>query len=233
MLRVPGTDGDLLAAESRRAPTFACVYSPLDALNIAAANPERKVVFFAIGFETTAPAERDGRCTRRRQRGLSNFSVLVSHVLVPPAMVAILQDPEQRVQAFLGPGHVCSVMGSSEYEPIAARFSVPIVVTGFEPFDLLEGVCLAVQQLEAGPQRRRQPVRARRAGSRQRRPRRRCSSRSSRCATASGAASASLPKSGLRLRDEYRAHDAEPCSTSARSPPRSPPSASAARSCAG
>jgi hydrogenase expression/formation protein HypD len=205
MLRVPGTDGDLLQLKAQGADVRV-LYSPLDALTIARQNPERRVVFFAIGFETTAPANAMA-IDQARKRGLSNFSALCSHVLAPPAISAILQDPEQRVQAFLGPGHVCSVMGLAEYEPIAARYSVPIVVTGFEPLDLLEGVYLAVRHLEAG-----------RSG---------VDNQYTRAVQARGNPASQallervfevcdrkwrgiglLPKSGLRLKDEYRAHDA-------------------------
>jgi hydrogenase expression/formation protein HypD len=148
MLRVPGSRGDLLQLKSTGSDVRV-VYSPLDAVNLAAANPKRKVVFFAIGFETTAPPNAMAVCLAQR-RQLTNFSVLVSHVLVPPAMKAILQSPGNHVQGFLGPGHVCSVMGYREYEPLAHRFQVPVVVTGFEPLDLLEGILRTVQQLEAG-----------------------------------------------------------------------------------
>src|SRR5437588_929516 len=148
MLRVPGSHGDLLQLKSQGSD-IRIVYSPLDAVNLAAANPARKVVFFAIGFETTAPPNAMAVWLASR-RGLTNFSVLVSHVLVPPSMTAILQAPGSRVQGFLGPGHVCTVMGYTEYEPIARRYRVPIVVTGFEPIDMLEGVLRTVQQLEAG-----------------------------------------------------------------------------------
>jgi hydrogenase expression/formation protein HypD len=148
MLRVPGSHGDLLRLKSHGSDVR-IVYSPLDAVSLAAANPNRRVVFFAIGFETTAPANAMAIWMARR-RGLKNFSALVSHVLVPPAMTAVLSAPGNRVQGFLGPGHVCSVVGTSEYEPIARKFRVPIVVTGFEPIDLLEGVLRTVQQLETG-----------------------------------------------------------------------------------
>jgi hydrogenase expression/formation protein HypD len=148
MVRVPGSRGDLLRVKAQGGD-LRVVYSPLDAVNLAAANPDRQVVFFAIGFETTAPPNAMAVWLARR-RGLKNFSVLVSHVLVPPAMTALLESPDNRVQGFLGPGHVCAVMGYREYEPIARRFRVPIVVTGFEPLDLLEGVLRAVQQLEMG-----------------------------------------------------------------------------------
>jgi hydrogenase expression/formation protein HypD len=125
------------------------VYSPIDCLKIARANPDRRIVFFAIGFETTAPANAMAVWQARKLR-ISNFSILVSHVLVPPALAAILQSPQNRVQGFLGPGHVCTVMGYREYEPIAERFRVPIVITGFEPMDILQGTLMTVRQLEAG-----------------------------------------------------------------------------------
>jgi hydrogenase expression/formation protein HypD len=148
MLRVPGSTTDLLALKARGADVRT-VYSPLDAVRIAVANPDRQVVFFAIGFETTAPANAMAVYQASRL-GLRNFSVLVSHVLVPPAMEAILQSPSNQVQAFLAAGHVCAVMGWTEYEPIAERYRVPIVVTGFEPLDLLEGILMAIRQLESG-----------------------------------------------------------------------------------
>src|SRR5262249_45205615 len=136
MLRVPGSRSDLLIARSRGAD-IRVVYSPLDCLKIAKANPQKKVVFFAIGFETTAPANAMA-VWQAKKAGITNFSLLVSHVLVPPMMTAILQSPMNRVQAFLGPGHVCAVVGYREYEPISARYNVPIVITGFEPMDLLD-----------------------------------------------------------------------------------------------
>lgn len=148
MLRVPGSQGDLHILKSRGAD-IRVVYSPIDCLKIARANPDMKVVFFAIGFETTAPANAMSVWQARRQ-GITNFSILVSHVLVPPSIAYILQSPQNRVQAFLGPGHVCTVMGYHEYEPIAARYKVPIVISGFEPLDLLEGVLMTVRQLESG-----------------------------------------------------------------------------------
>jgi hydrogenase expression/formation protein HypD len=148
MLRVPGSESDLLILKSRGAD-IRIVYSPLDCLRIAKANPDKKVVFFGIGFETTAPANAMA-VWRAKQEGIRNFALLVSHVLVPPVMTAILQSPANRVQAFLGPGHVCAVMGYREYEPITARYKVPIVITGFEPADLLAGILRTVQQLENG-----------------------------------------------------------------------------------
>ncbi|KOT60302.1 MULTISPECIES: hydrogenase formation protein HypD [Streptomyces] len=148
MLRVPGTHTDLLSLRARGADVRV-VYSPMDAVRIAEAAPRRQVVFLAVGFETTAPANAMAVLHARRL-GLANFSVLVSHVLVPPAMTALLADPDCEVQALLAAGHVCAVMGWTPYEPIAARWHVPIVVTGFEPLDLLEGVLMAVGQLEDG-----------------------------------------------------------------------------------
>lgn len=148
MLRVPGQEGSLQSARAEGADVRV-VYSPLDALEAARANPDREVVFFAIGFETTAPATAMALLQAERER-LENFSVLVSHVLVPPAMEALLSDPTNEVNGFLGAGHVCTITGTREYEPIARRFGVPIVVTGFEPLDLLQGIYLCLRQLEAG-----------------------------------------------------------------------------------
>lgn len=148
MLRVPGSNGDLFTIRSQGGDVRV-VYSPIDCLKIARANPDKQVVFFAIGFETTAPANAM-LAWQARQMGLKNVSLLVSHVLVPPAIEAILRSPQNRVQAFLGPGHVCAVVGYCEYEPLAARFHVPIVVTGFEPLDILEGILMVVEQLEEG-----------------------------------------------------------------------------------
>jgi hydrogenase expression/formation protein HypD len=206
MLRVPGSTVDLLIVKSRGAD-IRVVYSPLDCLKIAKANPNKRVVFFAIGFETTAPANAMA-AWQARQEGIGNFSLLVSHVLVPPVMSAILQSPLNRVQAFLGPGHVCAVMGYREYEPISARYKVPIVITGFEPVDLLEGILATVRQLESG--------------------RAEVENQYSRVITREGNVAAqqlihqvfevcdrkwrgvgSIPKSGYKLRYEFRDHDAE------------------------
>ncbi len=148
MLRVPGSDEDLFRTRAGGGDVRV-VYSPLDAVKIAQKNPDKHVVFFAIGFETTAPANAMS-VWQARQLGLRNFSVLVSHVRVPPAMRAILGSPYNQVQGFLAAGHVCAVMGYWEYPPIAAEYKVPIVVTGFEPVDLLKGVAMTVRQLEAG-----------------------------------------------------------------------------------
>ena len=148
MLRVPGISKDLLAVKAAGGDVR-IVYSPLDALKLAIDNPQREVVFFAVGFETTAPANAMAVFQASRQ-GVRNFSLLVSHVLVPPAMEAILALPGTRVQGFLAAGHVCAVMGYTEYEPIARKYHVPIVVTGFEPLDILQGIYMCVQQLEGG-----------------------------------------------------------------------------------
>jgi hydrogenase expression/formation protein HypD len=148
MLRVPGSDRDLFRVKSAGGDVRV-VYSPLDALRIARDNPTRQVVFFGIGFETTAPANAMAVHQAKAQK-LSNFSMLVSHVLVPPAMQAILGAPGNRVQGFLAAGHVCSVMGTWQYLPLAEQYRVPIVVTGFEPLDVLEGIRRCVLQLESG-----------------------------------------------------------------------------------
>ncbi len=206
MLRVPGSKGDLFGLKAKGADVR-IVYSPLDALDLAAKHPDKQVVFFAVGFETTAPANAMAISLAKR-RGLKNFSALVSHVLVPPSMTAILQTDGNRVQAFLGPGHVCAVMGVREYEPIAQHYKVPIVISGFEPLDMLEGILRAVQQLERGEAR--------------------VETAYSRVVQEDGNPAAKalledvfeicdrkwrgvglLPKSGYRLRYEYRAFDAE------------------------
>ena len=206
MLRVPGSRGDLLTLKSRGADVRV-VYSPLDAVRIASQNPGKEVVFFGIGFETTAPANAMA-VYRAQKEEVDNFSMLLSHVLVPPAMAAILQAPGNRVQGFLGPGHVCAIMGYREYESLAERYRVPIVITGFEPIDLLEGILMTVRQLEAG----RAVVKNQYA----------------RAVTRDGNPAAralvlevfevgdrkwrgvgSIPKSGYKIRYEYRHHDAE------------------------
>jgi hydrogenase expression/formation protein HypD len=148
MLRVPGSHGDLFTLKSQGADVRV-VYSPLDCLKIARANPDRKIVFFAIGFETTAPANAM-LIFRAKEECVKNLSILVSHSLVPPSITYILQSPQNRVQGFLGPGHVCAIMGYREYEPISERYRVPIVITGFEPLDLLQGTLMTVRQLESG-----------------------------------------------------------------------------------
>ncbi|MFZ2469322.1 MAG: hydrogenase formation protein HypD [Parvibaculum sedimenti] len=146
MLRVPGARGDLLGVKARGGD-IRFVYSPLDAVEIARANPGREVVFFAVGFETTAPANAMA-AHKARSEGVKNFSLLVSQVLVPPAMEALLSAPDTRVQGFLAAGHVCTIMGTEAYGPIAARYRVPVVITGFEPVDILAGILACVQALE-------------------------------------------------------------------------------------
>lgn len=148
MLRVPGSQKSLLEAKAGGADVRV-LYSPLEAVKTAAENPGRQVVFFAVGFETTAPANALSVVHAHRQ-GINNYSLLASHVLVPPAMRAVLDDENCQIQAFLAAGHVCTIMGLDEYRPIAAKYKVPIVVTGFEPVDLLHGILMTVQQLEAG-----------------------------------------------------------------------------------
>jgi hydrogenase expression/formation protein HypD len=148
MLRVPGNDLDLLGARARGADVR-MVYSPIDAVAMARANPNREVIFFAVGFETTAPANATAVLQAART-GVRNFSILSSHVLVPPAIRAILSFPDNRVNGFLAAGHVCAIAGMNEYGPMAAEFRVPLVVTGFEPVDILDGVLRCVGQLEAG-----------------------------------------------------------------------------------
>jgi hydrogenase expression/formation protein HypD len=148
MLRVPGTSRDLFQVKSEGGDVRV-VYSPLDAVKLAEDHPNREVVFFAIGFETTAPANAMA-VHQARQRGLTNFSVLVSHVLVPPAIEAIVASPTNRVDGFLAAGHVCSIMGTRQYDPLVEQYRVPIVVTGFEPLDVLEGIRRVVAQLETG-----------------------------------------------------------------------------------
>ena len=148
MLRVPGSKKDLLTVKSEGGDVRV-VYSPMDALGLARKNPDRQVVFFAVGFETTAPANAMS-VAQAAKLGVKNFSVLASHVLVPPAIRAVLDSPSCRVQGFLAAGHVCTVMGTDEYRPIAREYRVPIVVTGFEPLDILQGAAMCVEQLEQG-----------------------------------------------------------------------------------
>lgn len=148
MLRVPGSEKSLLEVKAQGADVR-IVYSPLEALNIARENPDREVVFFAVGFETTAPANALS-VIQADKMSVHNYSIIASHVLVPPAMEAILSDPETKIDAFLAAGHVCTIMGLEEYYPVAEKYQTPIVVTGFEPVDLLQGILMAVRQLEKG-----------------------------------------------------------------------------------
>jgi hydrogenase expression/formation protein HypD len=206
MLRVPGSEKDLLLVKAERG-NVKMVYSPLDAVTIARQNPEKRIVFFAVGFETTAPANAMA-VYQAKEMGLTNFSILCSHVLVPPAMEALLSSPTNRIQGFLAAGHVCTVMGYEEYGPIAAKYKVPIVVTGFEPLDLLQGIAMTVRQLEEGridvenqytrSVKREGNVAARRLIERVFEP----------CDRA-WRGIGTIPMSGYRLREEYAAYDAE------------------------
>ncbi len=206
MMRVPGSNRDLLHARAMGADVR-MVYSPLDALELARQNPEREVVFFAVGFETTAPANA-AAVFQARRLGIGNFSLLASHVLVPPALEALLQSEGNRVQGLIAPGHVCSIVGLDAYEQLAKRFSIPIVVGGFEPVDLMEAIVMLAEQLEEG--------------------RAEVENQYSRSVRSDGNRNAMqmvesvlevcdrnwrgmgrIPKSGLRVRAEYRAWDAE------------------------
>jgi hydrogenase expression/formation protein HypD len=151
MLRVPGSKRSLLESKAAGADVR-ILYSPLEAVNIAREHPEREVVFFAVGFETTAPANALS-VLHAKLSGINNYSILASHVLVPPAIEAVMNDEEASIQGFLAAGHVCTIMGTAEYEPIVDRYHVPIVVTGFEPADLLQGILMTVRQLEQGVHR--------------------------------------------------------------------------------
>ncbi len=151
MIRVPGSGMSLLEAKAQGAEVR-ILYSPLECLKLAQENPDREVVFFAVGFETTAPANALA-VVQAKILGLKNFSILTSHVLVPPAMEAVLNDDTARIDGFLAAGHVCAIMGTGEYGPLVEKYQVPIVVTGFEPVDLLQGILMTVRQLERGEAR--------------------------------------------------------------------------------
>ncbi len=205
MLRVPGSSKSLLDAKAAGGDVR-IVYSPLDALKVARANPAKEVVFFAVGFETTAPANAMAVYQAARE-GLANFSILVAHVLVPPAIEAILNAPNHRVQGFLAPGHVCAVVGFEQYETIAARYRVPIVVTGFEPVDLLEGVWMVVSQLESG--RAEVENQYSRAVTREgNRAAQRIVAEVFEVSNRQWRGIGEIPASGLRLREAYRQFDA-------------------------
>jgi hydrogenase expression/formation protein HypD len=206
MLRVPGSHSDLFRAKASGGDVRV-VYSPLDAVKIAGANPERKVVFLAIGFETTAPANAMVAWQARRA-GLTNLSLLVSHVLVPPAIRALLTSPKNRVQGFIAPGHVCTVMGYSEYEQLVRDFAVPIVVGGFEPVDLMEAILMLIKQLEAGEARvENQYVRSVRY--RGNLPAQQILQQVFEVADQKWRGIGVIPQSGLKLRQEFAACDAE------------------------
>ncbi|MFQ5568963.1 MAG: hydrogenase formation protein HypD [Rhodothermales bacterium] len=206
MLRVPGSEKDLFMVKSEGGDVR-IVYSPLDAVKMARENPDKEVVFFAVGFETTAPNNAMAVWQAHRE-GLTNFSVLVSHVLVPPAMTALLRSEQNRVQGYLAAGHVCTVMGWEEYEPIAKQYNVPIVATGFEPVDILEGVLMVVQLLERGEARvENQYSRAvRREGNRAAKD---LIGRVFQVSDRKWRGIGEIPASGFCLRPEFRAHDAE------------------------
>jgi hydrogenase expression/formation protein HypD len=206
MLRVPGSEKDLLAVKAAGGDVR-IVYSPLDAVKLAQQNPEKKVVFFAVGFETTAPANAMS-VWQAKQLGLTNYSILCSHVRVPPAMVAILSSPENRVQGFLAAGHVCTVMGYEEYIPLASKYRVPIVVTGFEPVDILQGILMTVKQLEEGHSDvENQYARVvRREGNRAAQE---LIKKVFETTDRSWRGIGTIPKSGFRLRNEFALFDAE------------------------
>jgi len=206
MLRVPGTRGDLFRVKAEGGDVR-IAYSPMEAVKIAVHNPSKNVVFFGIGFETTAPANAMA-VWKARELGLKNFSELVSHVLVPPAIRLLLNSPENRVQGFIAPGHVCTIVGFQEYEALVDEFHVPIVVGGFEPVDLLEAISMLVAQLEDGrAQVENQYARAvSREGSL---PARRIIEQVFEVADRKWRGMGTIPASGLRLRPEFAAYDAE------------------------
>ncbi len=206
MLRVPGTAKDLFAVKADGGDVR-IIYSPLDALALARQHPDRQVVFFAVGFETTAPAHALA-VARAKTLGVANFSLLVSHVLVPPAIRTLLSAPGNRVDGFLAAGHVCTVMGMNEYEPLAKQFRVPIVVTGFEPLDLLQGITMTVRQLEEGrAEVENQYARSVRAEGNL--PARALIAEVFRVVPRKWRGIGEIPESGLGLREEYASFDAE------------------------
>ena len=206
MLRVPGSTTDLLSVKAKGGDVR-IVYSPLDAVRLAGENPAKEVVFFGVGFETTAPATAMA-VYQAAHKQLKNFSLLVSHVLVPPAMEALLSSPDCKVQGFLAAGHVCTVMGFEEYFPVAAKYHVPIVVTGFEPMDILQGVLMVVQQLESGrAEVENQYARAvRREGNQ---PAQKLIREVFRVIPRKWRGVGEIPQSGLGLNEAYAAFDAE------------------------
>ncbi|UCH09519.1 MAG: hydrogenase formation protein HypD [Fidelibacterota bacterium] len=206
MLRVPGSEKDLFTVKAEGGDVRV-VYSPLDALRIAKENPDKEVVFFAVGFETTAPANAMA-IKQAATLGLANFSEIVSQVLVPPALEAILTAPDNQVQGFLAAGHVCTVMGYHEYEPLAAKYQVPIVVTGFEPLDILEGILMVIRQLEEGRHEVENQYRrsVERAGNE---PAQAVIQEVYRVVPRQWRGIGEIPRSGLGLQPEYRAYDAE------------------------
>ena len=206
MLRVPGSHSDLFRVKAAGGD-IRVVYSPMESLKIARANPRRKVVFFGIGFETTAPANAMAVWQAKRE-GLGNFSMLASHVLVPPAIRLLLGSPQNRVQAFIAPGHVCTVMGYREYEALSRDFRVPIVVGGFEPLDLLEAISMLVAQLEEGRAEVENQY-ARSVSYEGNLPAQRIMEQVFEVCDRKWRGVGSIPLSGLRLRAEFAEHDAE------------------------
>jgi len=206
MLRVPGSNKDLFQVKSEGGDVR-IVYSPLESIKIARNNPDKEVVFFAVGFETTAPGNAMAIHQAKRE-GISNFSELVSHVLVPPAMEALLSSPKNRVQAYLAAGHVCAIMGWWEYDPIAEKYNVPIIPTGFEPIDVLEGILLAVKQLEKGEHRvENQYLRAvKREGNK---PAQDIVNKLFEVGHRKWRGIGEIPQSGLKIRKEFSQYDAE------------------------
>lgn len=206
MLRVPGSTTDLLSVKASGGDVR-IVYSPMDTLRLTENNPDKEVVFFAVGFETTAPANAMA-VYQAKQLGLQNFSMLVSHVLVPPAMEVILSSPDNRVQGFLAAGHVCTVMGYHEYPPIAERYKVPIVVTGFEPVDILQGIYMCIKQLEDGRHEvENQYTRSVRAGGNI--EAQKLISKVFQTVHRKWRGIGEIEHSGLGLKDEYKQYDAE------------------------
>lgn len=206
MLRVPGSRGDLFGVKAAGGDVR-IIYSPLDALELARKNPDREVVCFAVGFETTAPAWAMV-VTQAKQSGINNFSLLIAHVLVPPAMETILSSPQNRIQGFLAAGHVCTVMGYEEYEALAQNYRVPIVVTGFEPLDVLEGIAMLVSQLEE--ERVGVENQYARSVCREGNPQARSIvSEVFEPAPRAWRGIGEIPASGLRLKSAYRVYDAE------------------------
>lgn len=205
MLRVPGSHSDLFRAKAQGADVR-IAYSPMEAVKIARSNPDRKVVFLAIGFETTAPANAMA-AWQARSEGLANFSMLVSHVLVPPAIRALMTSSENRVQGFIAPGHVCTVVGCKEYELLVRDFRIPIVVGGFEPVDILEAVLMLVRQLESGKTRMgNQYVRS--VSYQGNLPAQQVVAEVFEIADQKWRGIGLIPQSGLRLREEYASFDA-------------------------
>jgi hydrogenase expression/formation protein HypD len=205
MLRVPGSQSDLFRVKAQGGDVRV-VYTPIEALKIARENSDRKVIFLAIGFETTAPANAMAVWQAKRE-GLENFSLLVSHVLVPPAIRALMASPENRVQGFIAPGHVCTVMGCEEYEALVRDFRVPVVVGGFEPVDLLEAVLMLVKQLESGTTAMENQY-ARSVSYRGNLPAQQVMQEVFEVADQKWRGIGSIPKSGLQLRLEFAAYDA-------------------------